>query len=435
MDARPRGLDTARLLLVLIVALPILWSFLEAGLAARGNRDPGWQERVLRYFTSEDIETGRQYRQSFIPGGVARDCIFFGVLALCLLAGGGRWLADRSLALSGGQPLLAAILVALILGAGLRLLQLPIDYYHGYVLEGRFGFRRLAFGPWLLRLAKGHAVSLLIELFLFAVFFAVLRRFPRSWPAVITPVAAVATFVFAIAWHTLILPLFYTVSPLEPGPLRDGVTELAARAGVPVKEIRVIDQSRISAHTNAFFTGIGDRREIYLYDTLSEQHDVRQVLAVVAHEIGHWQRQHVLKGWALSVAGMAIGFMLLWRLLASPSLLAAARLTGPADPALVPVLLALVSAATIAVAPIGNAVSRHFERQSDRVSLELTGDPATFIAMKVEMARSNRSNLLPHPFLVFWNATHPPVIERIEMAKAAERAAMGPGTGTTATPP
>lgn len=428
---RPRGASAAHLLLVLVVVLPLLWSLVEAGLAARGNKDPVWRERVLRYFTADDIARGREYRTAFIPGSVVRSVIFYGILALCLFAGGGRWLAERAEAWAGGRTVLAAALVALALGLAIRLAQFPIDVHHGYGLEGRFGFRRLGFLPWLLRLAKSHAVAITIEVFLVAVLFALLRRFPRFWPAAATLAGAAATFIFAIGWQAVILPLFYHVSPLPAGPLRDGVAGLAAHAGVPVKEIRVIDQSRISAHTNAFFTGIGNRREIYLYDTLSEQHDVPQVLAVVAHEIGHWQHQHVLKGWALAVFGMAIGFALLSWLLENPTWRAAADLRGPADPAIVPVLFALFAAVSIVVAPIENGVSRRFERESDRASLTLTGDPATFIQMKIEMARGNRSHLLPHPFLVFWNATHPPVIERIEMAAAA----LGAGGGGAESPP
>ncbi len=420
MDAiRLRGGGTAHLLLVVIIVVPILWSVVETGLAVRGNRDPVWRERVLRYFSAADIERGREYRSSFIPGGVVRDLVFWGILALCVLAGGGRWLAERAAGLAGARPVLSVLLVTLALGIAIRLASFPVDAYHGYGLEGRFGFRRLDFLPWLLRLLKSHAISIAIEAVLVTGLFALIRHFPGRWPLYATAAGAIATFLFAIAWHAVVLPLFYHVSPLAAGPLRDGVSALAARAGVPVAEIRVIDQSRVSSHTNAFFTGIGGRREIYLYDTLSEQHDVPEVLAVVAHEIGHWQHQHVLKGWALGVLGMAAGLVLLARLLRSPAFLDAAGLNGPADPALVPVLFALFAAASIAVAPLGNGLSRHFERQCDRASLALTGDPQTFIAMKVEMARRNRSQLLPHPLLVFWNATHPPTVERIEMAAAA----------------
>jgi STE24 endopeptidase len=431
---RPRRAHPAHPLLVLAVVLPLVFSLLGAGLAARGNRDPEWRARVLRYFTAEDIERGRAYRAAFLPGSVARSAIVAGLLAFCLFAGGGRWLAEHAAAWSRGHTVLAAALVMLALGLALRLAQFPIDVYHGYVLEGSFGFRRLDFLPWLARLLKGHAIAIAIEVFLVAAFFALLGRFPRWWPALATAAGAAATFVFAIAWQAVVLPLFYQVSPLAPGPLRTGVADLAARAGVPVQEIRVIDHSRVSAHTNAFFTGIGSRREIYLYDTLSEQHDVPEVLAVVAHEIGHWTHQHVLKGWALAVLGMAVGFAALYALFAQPAFRAAARVAGPSDPALVPVLFALVAAASILVAPIENAVSRRFERESDRASLALTGDPATFIRMKVAMARGNRSQLLPHPFLVFWSATHPPVIERIEMAVRASRGANGASRGADAAP-
>jgi STE24 endopeptidase len=308
------------------------------------------------------------------------------------------------------------MLVALVVSIGLRLVTFPVTFYHGFVLEGRFGFRRLELLAWIGRLLKGWGVAWIGEAGAAGLFFLALTRFPRRWLAIAIAGGAVISFVLAIVWQPLILPLFYQVSPLAPGPLRDGVAELAARAGVPVHEIRLIDQSRVSAHTNAFFSGIGSRREIYLYDTLSEQHEVPEVLAVVAHEIGHWRKQHVLKGWMLGVAGCAIGLWLLRKLLARPSFLAAARAYAPTDPALVPVLWALLTASGLAVAPIENAVSRRFEREADQAAIELIPTPATFVEMKVESARGNRAQLLPHPFLVFWNATHPPVIERIEMA-------------------
>jgi STE24 endopeptidase len=401
------------------VLVPLAYAIAACLLAARGTPDPGWRERVLLYFTPEDIARGFEYHRAFLPGTALRALLaaaFFGWLGL---AGGGRRLADWALQVTRGRGILSAALVALVVSLGLRLLTLPITAYHGFVLEGRFGFRRLDLLPWVGRLLKGWAVAAVLEAGGAALFFGVLTRFPRRWLPVTVVGGAALSFVLAVIWQPLILPLFYRVSPLPAGPLKDGVTELAAEAGVPVSEIRLIDQSRVSAHTNAFFSGIGSRREIYLYDTLSEQHAVPEVLAVVAHEIGHWQRQHVLKGWGLGVAGSALGLWLLRLLLSRPAFLAGARAYAPTDPALVPALWVLLTATGIAVSPIESAVSRRFEREADRAAIELIPDPETFVQMKVESARQNRSQLLPHPLLVFWSASHPPVIERIEMAAAA----------------
>jgi STE24 endopeptidase len=434
MMTRLRTMNALTWLLVLAIGLPIAWTFVEGGLALQGNRSPEWRTRVLRHFTPEDIERGTEYRNSFIPGSLLSRLIFWGILGFLVLGGGGRWLADRAAAVTGGRWFLTLLLVAIAVALLLRLARFPISVYHGYVLEGHFGFRRLDFGAWLIRLLKAWAVGGGIEVAIVVALFLIIRRFPDRWLPLALAGGTVLSFVFTIAWQAILLPIFYQVSPLPAGPLRDGVTELAERAGVPVEEIQVIDQSRVSAHTNAFFTGIGKHREIYLYDTLSEQHEVPEVLAIVAHEIGHWRHQHVLKGWALGVVAMGIGLGLLALLLRSPGFLAAAGARGPADPVLVPVLLVLVTAATIATEPITNAISRHYERQSDRAAVELTGDPETFVKMKIEGARANRSNLLPNPLLVFWNATHPPVIERIEMAAAAVRAGGGGPVGQSSSP-
>jgi STE24 endopeptidase len=421
-------MNAASLLLVLVFLLPASWSLVEGVLAWRGDRSPEMRARVLRYFTPEDIERGTEYRRAFIPGAAAGELLFWGVLAWFVLGGGGRRLADRVAELTGGRYLLQVILVALALAVLFRLIRFPISFYHGYLVEGTFGFRRLDFGPWFLRLLKGWAIGGGLEVLAATAFFFVLRRFPDRWLPITAVGGAAITYVLTVSWHAIFLPMFYQVSPLPAGPLRDGVAELAGRAGVPVQEIRVVDQSRVSGHTNAFFAGIGDRREIYLFDTLSEQHDVPEVLAVVAHEIGHWRHQHVLKGWAIGAATMALGFTVLYFLLRSPAFLAAAGARGPTDPALIPVLWALVTAGTIAVAPIGNAISRCYERQADREAIELIPDPRIFVTMKVDGARANRSNLLPHPVMVFWNATHPTTIERVETAAAAAGAARPAGS-------
>jgi len=221
-----------------------------------------------------------------------------------------------------------------------------------------------------------------------------------------------------------IAPLFNTFTPLEKtewGYLREPVAELARRGGVPVDEILVMDASRQGSHTNAYFTGFGGTRRIVLYDTLLRQHmkakDWREVEVILAHEMGHWQHDHIVTGIMIGGVAALAGFCLLsWilqRLVGRPPL----RLTSPHDPAGVPLLMLLVVVGTWLAAPVGNAISRHFERQADLVSLEMTRNPEIFIDAEIRLARDNISNVTPNRWSILFMATHPPAVERIRMAE------------------
>ncbi len=402
---------------MLLILLPLGWRLTTRALTARGDTSAARHAVVLEHFTADDIEAGRDYSRAFQPGGAAATLIYWGLLGWLLLGGLPRRLADHAARLSRGHLLLELLLVGVPLFLLLRLALLPVSIYHGYVLEGQFDFRRLDLIPWLWRLFKGWGVAGITQLVMGLGFFWLVRRFGDRWiwPTVLG--GTLFSYLYIVLWPLVVLPLFYEITPVPPGELRHGIAELATRAGVEVDEIRLVDQSRVSGHANAFFVGIGKRRSIYLYDTLTEDHSVPETLAVVAHEIGHWRHRHMLLGWALGVAGITIGlFLLRWF-----GRLAVVRRTfrvhGLGDLAIIPLLWTLSGVAGMATAPIEGGISRHFERQADLASLELTGDPATFIEMKTSMARQNRSNLLPHPLVVFWYASHPPVIDRILAAE------------------
>ncbi|MBI3737230.1 M48 family metalloprotease, partial [Candidatus Sumerlaeota bacterium] len=201
-----------------------------------------------------------------------------------------------------------------------------------------------------------------------------------------------------------------------------GQEEQADRAGVKLKSLYLINESKYSSHTNAFFTGFGKFKEIYLYDTLLKDHSNEEVAAILAHELGHWKHNHVLKGLALSELGIILACLLLYYVF--PVIARAEFLkAGPIENiASLPLLLLIASIAGYFVNPISNSVSRHFERQADRAGLELSHSPDVLIRDFKQLAVSNRSDLLPHPLTVFWNYSHPPIVDRIE---SIERMASG----------
>jgi STE24 endopeptidase len=196
------------------------------------------------------------------------------------------------------------------------------------------------------------------------------------------------------------------------------VRALAAKAGLPVDEVLEADASRRTTKANAYFTGLGRTKRIVLYDTLVKSAPPDEVRMVVAHEMGHWRHQHIWKGLALGAAAGFLGWGAAAWVLGWAVGRQAFRLAGPSDLAglaLVALVLLTLEAVTL---PIQTAISRAFEREADRASLELTEDPAAFIRGEVTLARTNLADLTPPRPIVWLLYTHPPVLERIAAAES-----------------
>jgi STE24 endopeptidase len=212
-------------------------------------------------------------------------------------------------------------------------------------------------------------------------------------------------------------PLFNTVRPLRDPDLSQRVIALAKRAGIPVDQVYEMDASRRTRKGNAYFTGLGHTKRIVLYDTLLTGTGPEEVELVVAHEIGHWRRAHIWKGIGLSFLGMGIALWWGARVLDWAVRRGGFHLAGPADVAGVPLFLLALFVLNLVSLPIQNGISRIFEREADRTSLTLTGNPMAFIRSEVELARSNLADLSPPAALVWLLYSHPPVAERIRMAE------------------
>jgi STE24 endopeptidase len=224
----------------------------------------------------------------------------------------------------------------------------------------------------------------------------------------------------ALLYPIVVDPMFNTFTPLrdtEWRHLEPRVRELLGTAGIPVEDILVMDASRQGSHSNAYFTGFGATRRIVLYDNLLASHTEDEVLSILAHEIGHWRHDHIVKG--LSLAGLAaiLACFLLSRLLLALVDRPPWKLHSPSDPRVLPLLLLLAVLASWLSTPVQNAVSRYFERQADRAALELAGKPKAFIDAEITLSRKNKSNVTPHAFNAWLFGSHPTALERIEMGR------------------
>jgi len=213
-------------------------------------------------------------------------------------------------------------------------------------------------------------------------------------------------------------PLFNRFSPLDDPALEAGLRSLAERAGVPVRDVLVADASRRTRRENAYVSGLGATRRIVLFDNLLNESEPRQIRLVVAHELGHRRARHVERGTLVAMAGAAAVVLVLWALLSWPALLGAIGASGPGDPRVAPLLLLVVSVFELIGLPLGAGLSRRWEREADRSSLELTRDPEAFESAHRRLAAANLADLEPPRVLYALLFSHPTPPERIAAARA-----------------
>ena len=371
-------------------------------------------------FTPDEVERARRYHRPLYI--VLLVDTTFGLVALSLLAFTrvGSWLYDVVDELPWwGRAFLFPILV---LGA-LTLLRLPLSFWRGHLRERRWGFSTQTAGGWLLDRAKGFAVAAVLSAVAVLAFVALARALPGAWPAAAAPGAALLVLALGFAGPIVLEPLFNRFRPLGDPALAGELRALAESAGVPVRDVLVADASRRTRRENAYVSGLGGTRRIVLFDNLLDASEPRQIRLVVAHELGHRRAGHVERGTLLGMASSAAVVLVLWGLLSWPALLEAIGAFGPGDPRVAPFLFLVVGVFEIIGLPLGAALSRRWEREADRSSLELTRDPEAFESAHRRLARANLADLEPPRAVYGLLFSHPTPPERIAAARAWARRA------------
>ena len=405
------ALTVACALLAAAAALPGL----RAAWEAPGKTLPATAER---HFTPEDAARGRAYTRPRYAFAIAGRLLIIPLLLVLGLSPAGAALRDAVARVVGPRPLLTAVGVGLALFLLLQAIGFPLAFYVGYLREKAFGLSTQTAPAWLWDYLKGTVLGGALFVIAVAGWWALARRFPEAWPLPAWGAALLLTILLVAGAPVLIDPLFNTFTPLPEGDLRARVAALATRAGVPAGEIYEADASRRTVKANAYVTGLLGTTRIVLYDTLIRAADREAQEVVVAHELGHWRAGHIWKGIGLSAAGLFVLVWLLWAVERKVLLIPRLHLTGAGDPAGLPLLLGVALAILLLTAPLQHALSRAFEREADAASLELTGQREAFIRAEVALARTNRADLTPPAWAVFWFYTHPPVLERIGMGEA-----------------
>ncbi len=291
--------------------------------------------------------------------------------------------------------------------------ELPVEYYSQFRLEERFGFNKSTLKLWITDKIKGLIIGLGIGVPLISLVIFLISRLGDFWWIWAFAVLFVFQLVMMVLYPMLILPWFNKLTPLSDRDLRQRLMRLADRAGFKARAIQVMDGSKRSGHSNAFFTGFGRFRRIVLFDTLVEQLSPEELEAVLAHEIGHYKKGHVPKMLALSAVLSLAGLWILALLINAPWFVQAFgfdyQQSGP-GPALL--LFGLLSGLfTFWLSPLLGLLSRKHEYESDRFASEYTGPKSMINALR-KLSRKNLSNLTPHPLYSAFYYSHPTLFER-----------------------
>ena len=356
----------------------------------------------------------RLQRMLLLPLALLAFQLSGGAVALRRRLGGARK-AEREVP---GRDLLTVLLFVIVLDLALALLYLPFDFYSGFVVDRQFGLSTQTALGWAGDWAITLGITWVTDGVAWTGLYALMRRWPRHWPLPAGAAVVILGGAFILLTPVLVTPLFYRVRPLDDPALRGRIVALAGRAGLRVEAVDVIDASAKTTEVNAYFTGFGGAQRIVLYDTLLTGYTPDEVEVVLAHEMGHWYYHHMLLGLLAAAAAAWVAlFALQWLLAGAWRRLG---LSGPADAAGLPCVLAVVALASILSLPVQNGLSRYAESQADRFALAITGQPEAFVALFDKFAVQNLSRVDAPAWekLVFYD--HPSIAERVRMAREIE---------------
>lgn len=338
----------------------------------------------------------------------------------------GGWLGgyDRWVTAHIGSFIGGGIAFFLLIAFAEGVLDIPFSLYRTFRIENRYGFNTMTFRLWLSDLAKSTAIATLLLALVTAGGLVLVRVSPGHWWLwVWLFFAGVSVFLMYISPY-VIEPLFFKFEPVTTAGLEEEIRALVAKAGLKVSRVMQVDASRRSTHSNAYFTGIGRVKRIVLFDTLLRQMGHGEILAILAHEIGHWKKGHILKRLVVTELTALLVSYLAFRLAAWGELPALFGLDRASFPAQLVILAFLGSLAAFPLTPLSSWLSRRHEWEADRFACALTGTPEALATALIKLSRENLANLHPHPLYAAVYYSHPPLVERVgklrEMAQSAE---------------
>lgn len=295
-------------------------------------------------------------------------------------------------------------------------LDIPFDLYSTFKIENKYGFNTTTLRTWLTDLVKSLLISLLLMGIMGGVGFWLIHVSPNWWWLWVWAFFLAFSLFLMYVSPYIIEPLFNKFTPIaeEYKNLEEKIRVMFGKIGIRVSNVFQMDASKRSKHTNAYFTGIGKVKRIILYDTLLNTMTEDEILAVLAHEAGHWKKKHIMKRIVLSEIFGFVGIYISFLLLKSDWLTGLFRIEPATFFAKLIILGFIGSIVSFPLAPVSSYFSRKQEREADQASVDLTGRSDGLISALVKLSKDNLSNLHPHPLYAKLFYSHPPIVQRLE---------------------
>ncbi|HKM92797.1 MAG TPA: M48 family metallopeptidase [Prolixibacteraceae bacterium] len=372
-------------------------------------------EELGDIYNNEEYTKSQAYKKANHKFGMITSTFSF-VLILLMLLLGGFALVDSWVSQYTQNSIITALLFFAIIGLASDLLSTPFDIYDTFVIEERFGFNKITPKLFVFDKIKGLLLSALLGAGIISLLIWLFNIMGNYFWVIAWGAVTIISIFFALFYSNLIVPLFNKQTPLDDGELKQSIEAFAHKVGFKLTNIYVIDGSKRSTKANAYFTGLGAKKRIVLYDTLIADLTVNEVVAVLAHEIGHYKKHHVIWGLLLGILQTGLMLFLFSLFVQSENLSLALGVHVPKFHIGLIAFGILYSPLSFLIGIIMNVFSRKNEYQADAFanSFDLGNELVT--ALK-KLSLKSLSNLTPHPWYVFFHYSHPTLLQRIKKIK------------------
>jgi STE24 endopeptidase len=360
------------------------------------------------------MDNAKKYNNIKLAIGIGEGIISFILLLLFIWLGYSLELENYLFGYFDNAYLLFLAFLFVIGLAG-SILSFPISYYSGFYLEHKYNLSNQTFVKWIWENFKGMLVSLVIGIPILLTFYYILNTFYSLWWLPFAVIMFFISVVLSQIFPIIIFPIFYKITPIENEDLKERITKLAKNAKLKVENVYKFDMSKNTKKANAAFTGLGKTKRIILGDTLLGNYSLEEIETVIAHELGHFKKKHIIKN---IVIGTASSFLTLFIIASLYQIsLSWFGFESIVQIAALPLLALWSTLIGLIQSPLGNILSRKFEYEADEYAITETKNPVAFINTLEKLTDQNLGDKDPHPFVEWFFYSHPSIKNRIAAIK------------------
>ena len=378
------------------------------------NNEPGLIIEDKKNSSDERDRRAKKYSRTHQILSLTGSIIFFAVLIILIFTGLSKEIENIAFNYTSNNYLALLIFLGII-GVGQGLINFPLDFYSGYILEHKYDLSNQTIAGYFKEKLKGFVLGIVIGIPLMLAFYYILSNSGEMWWLVLGIVMFVFSILLGRIAPTVIMPLFYKFVPVENEDIKNRLLELCKKTGVKVQGIFTFDMSKNTKKANAAFTGMGKSRRIILGDTLMNNFSVSEIETVFAHEVGHYTKRHIFKMMTVSTLVTFLGLFITAKLYEAS--LGYFGFTAVNEIAALPLLFLYLSLYGLVTTPISNIQSRMYEWEADTFALETTKDRGSFISAMEKLAEQNLADKTPNKVIEFLFHSHPSLEKRIQFAR------------------